>query len=96
MFDRLRAFWNKEAKPVNVAASATVPGKEQGSTAAIGLKQQGDHYLENGDVAGAMPFYEKAIEIDPYNVSALVKAGFCLRELGRDVACRSRRSRVRQ
>jgi len=87
MFDRLRVFWKKGATDGNAAAPVAEFGKvTQADTAASnGWKERGDACLDNGDAAAAAEFYEKAIGIDPGNVPALLKAGFCLRESGREL-----------
>ncbi len=86
MFDRLRVFWKKGAMAANADAPVAEFDKvtQPGTVASNAWKEQGDACLEIGDTAAAADFYERAIDIDPRNVPALVKAGFCLRESGRE------------
>jgi len=85
MFDRLRVFWKKGATATRAGVSTAQVDEvtKPDSVSSNGWKKQGDACLDNGDIAAAAEFYEKAIGVDPGNVPALLRAGFCLRESGR-------------
>lgn len=66
---RIKALWAK--------------GNTAQESGADALKAQGDASMGQGDLDGALQWYAKAVAADPHHLSALIRQGFCLRELGR-------------
>jgi tetratricopeptide (TPR) repeat protein len=64
-------------------ASITAEAQKNKRSAAQSLYSQGLGILSRDDYARALPFFEKAVDIDPNYAEAWYQAGFCFGMLGR-------------
>lgn len=64
------------------AAQPAEPSQAAAATNADSLVRIGDRMRATGDIPGALGFYQRALEVDPKNISALRAAGQLLADTG--------------